>query len=177
MELTKKEKKKLLDTLESLDKKAEHTPLSPQELDVKQYLNSRLAQLLREEEIMWYQRAKIKELLHGDSNTEYFQLVADGKHRKNRIFKLQQGNRIITRDEELMSSITSYYKNLFGPSGENSFCLDETRREDIPQVSDLENELLTSAFSVEEVRVAIFQMKHNKAPGPDGFPTEFYQVF
>jgi hypothetical protein len=24
---------------------------------------------------------------------------------------------------------------------------------------------------------AIFQMKHNKAPGPDGFPTEFYQIF
>ena len=28
-----------------------------------------------------------------------------------------------------------------------------------------------------EVREAIFQMKHNKAPGPDGFPVEFYQVF
>ena len=27
------------------------------------------------------------------------------------------------------------------------------------------------------MRVAIFQMEHNKAPGPDGFPTEFYQVF
>lgn len=24
---------------------------------------------------------------------------------------------------------------------------------------------------------AIFQMEHNKAPGPDGFPAEFYQVF
>src|SRR6266542_3306529 len=22
-----------------------------------------------------------------------------------------------------------------------------------------------------------FQMEHNKAPGPDGFPVEFYQVF
>ena len=28
-----------------------------------------------------------------------------------------------------------------------------------------------------EVREAIFQMKYNKAPGPDGFPAEFYQVF
>jgi hypothetical protein len=32
-------------------------------------------------------------------------------------------------------------------------------------------------FSEKEVREAIFQMKHNKAPGPDGFPAEFYQVF
>jgi hypothetical protein len=27
------------------------------------------------------------------------------------------------------------------------------------------------------VREAVFQMEHNKAPGPDGFPAEFYQVF
>jgi hypothetical protein len=29
----------------------------------------------------------------------------------------------------------------------------------------------------EEVRKAIFQMEHSKAPGPDGFPAEFYQTF
>jgi hypothetical protein len=32
-------------------------------------------------------------------------------------------------------------------------------------------------FTKKEVREAIFLMKHNKAPGPDGFPAEFYQVF
>jgi hypothetical protein len=38
----------------------------------KQYLNNRLAALLREEEMKWYQCAKVKELLEGDSNTIYF---------------------------------------------------------------------------------------------------------
>ena len=32
-------------------------------------------------------------------------------------------------------------------------------------------------FTEKEVREAIFQMKYNKAPGPDGFPAKFYQVF
>jgi hypothetical protein len=45
-----------------------------------------LAQLLREEELKWYQRAKVNDLLEGDSNTKYFQLVASGKHRETRIF-------------------------------------------------------------------------------------------
>jgi hypothetical protein len=49
--VNKKEKKELLDKLDNLDKKVETTLLSPQELDVKQCLNSRLSQLLREEEI------------------------------------------------------------------------------------------------------------------------------
>jgi hypothetical protein len=55
--------------------------------------------------------------------------------------------------------------------------LDETRTEDIPQVSIEENDLLTAEYSKDEVRKAIFQMEHNKASGPDGFPTEFYQTF
>uniref|UniRef100_C6JRR7 DUF4283 domain-containing protein n=1 Tax=Sorghum bicolor TaxID=4558 RepID=C6JRR7_SORBI len=45
---------------------------------------------------------------------------------------------------------------------------EESQTADIPQVSDLENELLTAPFTEEEVRTAIFQLEHNKAPGPDG---------
>jgi len=48
---------------------------------------------------------------------------------------------------------------------------------DIPQVSPEENVVLISEFTESEVRDAVFQMEHNKAPGPDGFPIEFYQVF
>jgi hypothetical protein len=35
---------------------------------------------------------------------------------------------------------------------------------------------LAKDFSEKEVFDAIMQMKKNKAPGPDGFPAEFYQV-
>jgi hypothetical protein len=38
------------------------------------------------EEIKWYECAKVKELLEGDSNTMYFQLISNGKHRKTGIF-------------------------------------------------------------------------------------------
>ena len=48
---------------------------------------------------------------------------------------------------------------------------------DIPQVSQEENDALISEFTETEVRDAVFQMEHNKAPGPDGFLVEFYQVF
>jgi hypothetical protein len=48
---------------------------------------------------------------------------------------------------------------------------------DIPQVSSEENALLTAPYSEHEVNKAIFHMEHNKAPGPDGFPAEFYRTF
>jgi len=84
---------------------------------------------------------------------------------------------ILTGDAQLKQHITSYYRNLFGPGETSLFSLDETQTTDIPQVSNLENEFLTTPFTEEEVRIAIFQMEHNKAPRPDGFPLEFYQVF
>lgn len=46
---------------------------------------------------------------------------------------------------------------------------------DIPQLTPEENNLLTTAFTEEEVSEAISQIEHNKAPGPDGFLAEFYQ--
>jgi hypothetical protein len=53
----------------------------------------------------------------------------------------------------------------------------EDQIHDIPQVSDEENEILIADFIENEVREAVFQMEHNKSPGLDGFPAEFYQVF
>jgi hypothetical protein len=51
----KKEKKDLSSKIDALDKKAEHTMLLPHEVDLRHCLKVRLIQLLREEEIKWYQ--------------------------------------------------------------------------------------------------------------------------
>ena len=106
--------------------------LSPQDPDLEQYMKNKLAEMLRGEEIKWYQRAKVKELLEADSNTKYFQLIANGKHRKTRIYQLHDGDHIIRGDEQLKKYITTYYKGLFGPPDNNDFNLDETRIDDIP---------------------------------------------
>jgi hypothetical protein len=83
---TKKKKITLLNKLDELDKKAEHTVLSDAERDLKHVLNERLAELLREEKLKWYQRAKVRHLLEGDANTKYYHLLANGRYRKTRIF-------------------------------------------------------------------------------------------
>lgn len=46
---------------------------------------------------------------------------------------------------------------------------------DISQLGTDKNELLIAPFMEKEVFEAISQMKNNKAPGPDGFPAEFYK--
>jgi hypothetical protein len=95
--------------------------------------------LLKDEEIKWYQRDKVKDLLEDDSNTKYFQFVANGKHRKIRIYQLlDSGHIIISGDTDLEKHITIYYTGFSRPSKKTQFSVDENRREDIPHVSQRE---------------------------------------
>ena len=73
-------------------------------------------------------------------------------------------------DLELKKYITNYYKNLFGQPDEIDISLVESRIDDIPEVTDAENDTLIYAFTEIEVKVTVFQMKHNKAPDVDAFP-------
>ena len=107
----------MLDKLDELVKKAETMLLTSQEVKLKHVLNERLAELLREEELKWYQRAKTRDLLEGDANTKYFRLVASGKYRKIRIFQLGQEEGVIFGDTELKNislNITITFLDLSG---------------------------------------------------------------
>jgi len=68
-------------------------------------------------------------------------------------------------------------KKLFGTPEEGNFSLDESRTNDIPQISNEKNNLLIAPYSEEEIRKLVFLMDHHKSPGPGGFPVEFYQNF
>nr|XP_051210949.1 uncharacterized protein LOC127328385 [Lolium perenne] len=97
--------------------------------------------------------------------------------RKKRIHSLLQDGVTVEGHEQLKSYITSYYKGLFGSPEESDITLDESRVDDIAQVTPQENAVLTAPYTKEEIRKAVFQMELNKAPGPDGFPAEFFQTF
>jgi len=103
-------------------------------------------------------------------------MIANGKHRKKHIFSLEYEGTKMEGQHKLKEYITQFYKDLFGPSEDNHFTLCN-RMDDIPQVSNSENKFLTAPFIEKEIRDAIFDMEHNKAPGPDDFPAEFYQHF
>jgi hypothetical protein len=127
--------------------------------------------------LYWLQQSKANKLIHGDNNTKYFQLLANGRHRKTRIFQLEQDEGIIVGEDNIKTNITNYYKTLFRELESDHFKLNECLIDDIPQVSDLENEILSDTFSEKYVKEAIFEIEHNKAPSPDGFLAEFYQQF
>jgi hypothetical protein len=102
-------------------------------------------------------------------------LIANGRHRRKKIFQLEQDKGAIVGQDNIKDYISNFYKKLFGPPIPSSFKLDESITYDIPQVSHEENTILSADIIEKEVFEVIMQMKKNKAPRPDGFPTEFYQ--
>jgi hypothetical protein len=173
----KQQKGNLISIIDKPDVETESRDLMAQERNELSQARGQLARLLREEEIKYYKRAKVTYVLLGDNNAKYFKMVANRRHRKKRIFSLDHENGKIKGQANLKNYIMGFYKGLFGEPEQNSFSLNPDRTEDISQVTQDENNLLIAPFTKDEIKRVVFEMEHNKAPGPDGFPVEFYQKF
>ena len=136
--LYKMQKQNCQSIITTLDTTAENRLLTNGEREQLETAWDNMAKLLCEEELKFYQRAKATDVLLGDNNTRYFQMIANGKHRKKRIFSLDNDGVKIEGQNNLKNYITQFYKTLFRPSEENHFAFDESRIDDIPQVSQSE---------------------------------------
>ena len=84
----KQEKNTVQYIIDELNITAEVRELTDSEREHLAQSRDQLSRLLREEEIKWYQGAKVTDVLLGDNNTKYYHMVANGKKRKKRIFFL-----------------------------------------------------------------------------------------
>jgi hypothetical protein len=135
----KVEKERLLNIIDILDKKAEISPLNDDERRTLRSTNDTIAKLRRDEESKWAQRAKVKHVQEGGDNTKYFHLIANGKHRRKKIFQLEQDEGTIIGQDNLKTYISEYYKNLFGPPPPSTCVMNESITYDIKKISSEEN--------------------------------------
>jgi hypothetical protein len=170
-----KKKKDISNELKELEGMEELGPLSLSQRDRKIHLQHELLKILEKEESFWRQRSRENWLLQGDSNTAFFHRAANGCKRKRTIFSLRKGDSIIQGDAALLEHATAFYKELFGPVIDTGIRL----REDVwtadEKLDNLDCAVMDKHFSLEEIKDTIDHMEKNKAPGPDGFPIEFFQ--
>ena len=102
-----------------------------------------------------------------------------GRLKENCISKLSdQDGRETTNMTDMLQITQEFYANLYksqNPADQDiEDFLDSTN---LPQIPEGNLETLKSFLSLEEVSSALNRMNKNKAPGPDGLPTEFYLKF
>ena len=128
------------------------------------------------EEDMWHQRSRNCWLRSGEHNTSFFHAKASNRHQQNAIHQIRDSEDTWQEDEgEIGRTFVEYFKQLF-----TSFQLNvnvELIDAIHTKVTNMMNFRLLQKFQASEVELALKQMHHMKAPGPNGMPPYFTSIF
>ncbi|KAL5566496.1 hypothetical protein UlMin_029660 [Ulmus minor] len=138
-------------------------------------LRYHLNNLLKMEEIHWFQKSRLKWQLEGDRCTRFFFLTTLTRRKFNMIdcIKDDAGNWLSSQDqigEAFMQRFLSVYDN----PDLTEICLDNLIT---ASLSNEENNALIRIPDGEEIRTTIFRLGSFKATGPDGLPVLFFKSY
>ncbi|XP_013623801.1 PREDICTED: uncharacterized protein LOC106329670 [Brassica oleracea var. oleracea] len=130
----------------------------------------------KEEESHWRQKRRDKWLVFGDKSSKFFHGSVKTRRSKNYISKLKDKHNQEQRSEGAKAEVAiEYFSELFKTSNPRSY--DPAFESFPPKVTTSMNRLLTKSVSKEEVKEAIFSIKGDSAPGPDGMTGTFFQKY
>ncbi|XP_075650022.1 uncharacterized protein LOC142620549 [Castanea sativa] len=119
-------------------------------------------------------RSRVAWLKHGDKNTKFFHSNASQRRRRNHIQGIKNSDGAWLEEEEEIAEVAAdYFDNLFNASTctQTDDCLNTVPHKLTPEMQ----QTLTSDFTTEEIKVALFQMGPTKAPGLDDMNALFFQ--
>jgi hypothetical protein len=137
-------------------------------------LLKKISEQLAREEIMMRQRSRVQWLAEGDRNTTFFHARCRDRARQNKIMTLRREDGLVChKQEELQNVAINFYVKLF--MAQEDLNPNEVIQFVPHKVTEEINQNLCRPFTFEEVEKALFMMKPNKSPGPDGFTAGLYQ--
>ncbi|CAL9233634.1 unnamed protein product, partial [Arabidopsis halleri] len=128
-------------------------------------------------ESFYRQKSRIKWLKEGDANTRFFHKAVLAHHAKNLIKYLRRVDGVrVENVDQIKGMLEVYYTHLLGSASDNvtPFSVDSIRSLHPFRCDQALAEKISAIPSDEEIIQTIFSMPRNKAPGPDGFPAEFF---
>jgi hypothetical protein len=133
--------------------------------------------ILSQQEIHWYQKARVDWIKLGDHNTKFFHTKTIIRRKRNKIHGIHLPNGIwCTDDSTLKDEAQNYFKKLFcAPNLSNIIGMDDGHLS--PSLNNEACQSLSKQVTKDEVTQALNQMNPFKAPGPDGFQGIFFKQY
>jgi hypothetical protein len=149
---------------------------TPDLMKEEEELQAELEERKKQEEILWRQKSRVQWLREGERNTKFFHRAMVHRRYINRITQLEdaQGNPI-REHAQIAEELNTYYKDLLTETNENREEAIQKITSHIPSlVTPEQNEALLCPITQAEVDLAVKEMPQGKAPGLDGFTTDFF---
>ncbi|XP_048604784.1 uncharacterized protein LOC125582236 [Brassica napus] len=147
--------------------------------EVKAYDHwQRLADL--EEEYL-KQKSKLHWLEVGDGNNKAFHNSARIREIRNTIYEIQRAadGGIVKTEKEIKKEAERFFEDFMTTQPQDFEGVTEERLRELLdfECSDADKDNLMKEVTQEEIKRELFKMPGSKAPGPDGFTTEFFKEF
>uniref|UniRef100_A0A9J8DK74 Reverse transcriptase domain-containing protein n=1 Tax=Cyprinus carpio carpio TaxID=630221 RepID=A0A9J8DK74_CYPCA len=142
-------------------------------------LQSRLDDLFLEKARGAFIRSRAKWLEFGEKNSAYFFNLEKKRGSNKRISSLYINNSLSNDPSMISSYVSNFYQNLYTSSFDlvASSLFFRKVHSVIPKINDHNRELCEEPFTIDDLYNIVKRMPHNKSPGPDGLPFEFFKVF
>ncbi|XP_031504383.1 uncharacterized protein LOC116266973 [Nymphaea colorata] len=124
-------------------------------IDKECNLKHDLSTLLWLEQCQWHQKSRIKWMRDGDLNTKFFQGIANGRRRRNKIETISHVGQLLTNMPKIFTGCTDFFAGL--------------------TVLPEENVELLKPVTAAEIQWAVMEADRDSTPGPDGFGNSFFQ--
>ena len=143
-------------------------------IDEEYAKSAKFQRLLKAEESLAKQKAKVHWLREGDQNTNFFFKTINGRRNRNRIKTLNMKDDSTTNDnQKIKDEFILFYEKLFKEDArEGNFgILDDLIK---PAISGDQARIMTQEVTREEIEKTMFGLNKDKAPGPDGYGAFFF---
>ncbi|VFQ88761.1 unnamed protein product [Cuscuta campestris] len=125
----------------------------------------------------WRQKAQIRWLDKGDSNTKLFQAFAKGKRKKLQISHIIDGNgKGLNNMEEIKQEAIKHFQNQFQAPAPHIPDLENILTFIPSLISSEDNMMLTAIPDLAEVKATVWDLDPDSTSGPDGFNGTFFRA-
>lgn len=125
------------------------------------------------------QRSKLHWLQLGDKNNKVFHNAAKIRETTNLIREIKCSSGVVATSQEDIKKEAERFFNEFlsyEPADSRSVSVEELQATLSFRCNEMERVQLIKPVTDEEIKDVLFRMPSNKAPGPDGFTTEFFKA-
>eukprot|EP00253_Pinus_taeda_P008598 PITA_08598 len=174
-----KEKERIIEGIKQTQQKIISEGRTEELAQKEQDMENKLLAREEQEEVLWRQKSRIRWLKEGEKNTKFFHRSTIQRRMRNNISQIinEQGEKMETQEEIEREFIQHFKEMSKEPNINQTTAIEEITQHILHLISEEQNSLLLKPISLQEVETAAFSLKAGKAPGPDGFTSNFFHYF